>query len=407
MNTSLHSRIVLLVIAALVAIGGSTRIRASQTGTCGGQSTSIPFDDVLPGNVFFCAIAEAYFSGLTNGTTATTYSPSANVPREQMAAFITRTMDRSAQRGSKRAALNQYWTTQTPGNLALTTVGNVPTFVQSDGADVWVTNYTSASVSRVRASDGRLLDTYTGANAAEGVLCAMGRVFVTGSTDVGTGALYEIDPTQPGGPVTTLSSSVGVGPQGIGYDGIRIWTANSNSSVSFITLNPTSVGTVGGFNHPAAVIYDGSNIWVTDSISGTNGKIHKLDSAGAILLSVDVGRSPVYPAFDGTNIWVPNGASNSVSVVRAVGSFAGTVIATLTGNGLAIPFQAAFDGERILVTNSDGGAGGHNVSLWMATDLTPIGTFSTGGGTLPFGACSDGLSFWIVLYGSPGMLARF
>ena len=94
----------------------------------------------------------------TNGTTSTTYNPGDPVPREQMAAFTTRTMDQSLKRGSRRAALNQYWTTQGANNLALTTVGNGPQLVQSDGADVWVPNSGDATVSRVRASDGKLLE---------------------------------------------------------------------------------------------------------------------------------------------------------------------------------------------------------------------------------------------------------
>jgi DNA-binding beta-propeller fold protein YncE len=153
-----------------------------------------------------------------------------------------------------------------------------------------------------------------------------------------------------------------------------------------------------GFTSPYGILYDGANIWVTDP--GT-GSLKKLDSNGHILMSVPVGSGPVLPVFDGENIWVPNVGSNSVSVVRASGGLAGTVLATLTGNGLNGPAQAAFDGERILVTNS----AGNSVSLWRASDLAPIGTFSAGTSSSPFGACSDGLNFWITLQ-SAGQLAR-
>jgi hypothetical protein len=77
------------------------------------------------------------------------------------------------------------------------------------------------------------------------------------------------------------------------------------------------------------------------------------------------------------------------------------VLATLTGNNLLGPHQAAFDGQRILVTNDPG-----SVSLWKATDLTPIGSVSTGVGAGPLGACSDGINFWITL-SEAGQLARF
>jgi hypothetical protein len=58
--------------------------------------------------------------------------------------------------------------------------------------------------------------------------------------------------------------------------------------------------------------------------------------------------------------------------------------------------------ERLLVTNNTG----NSVSLWKATDLTPIGTFSTGSSTGPLGACSDGVNFWVTLF-SANKLARF
>jgi hypothetical protein len=383
----------------------SSRIKAD-SGNCGGVTITLPFTDVQ-GNAFFCQIAAAYFSGLTNGTTATTYSPGANVTREQMAAFVSRTLDQSVKRSSRRAALDQYWTTQSANNLALTTVGIAAFYVKSDGADLWVVNIGSNSVSRVRASDGKLLETWTGAANAGGVLCAMGKVFVVAGTN--PGILYQIDPTQPAGAVTTVTSTLGNSPFVLAYDGQRIWTANYGSSapntgsVSIVTLNPLSVTTVTtGFNRPFGILYDGANIWVTDDVAGSVGKLHKLDASGAILQSVDVGNSPSYPAFDGTNIWVPNFNSNTVSVVRATGGLSGTVIATLSGNGLFNPFQAAFDGERLLVTNNIG----HSVSLWKASDLTPIGTFPTGSNTRPAGACSDGLNFWITLSGTD-KLARF
>jgi hypothetical protein len=98
-------------------------------------------------------------------------------------------------------------------------------------------------------------------------------------------------------------------------------------------------------------------------------------------------------------IWVPNFADSSMTVVRARD---GLVLATLTGNGLNEPLQAAFDGQRILVTNF----AGNSVSLWKAADLTPIGTLSTGASTGPYGACSDGINFWIPLQ-NVSQLARF
>jgi hypothetical protein len=382
----------------IVLTFGSSQLRAD-TGSCGGAMVTLPFTDVPATNTFFCSIAEAYFSALTNGTSATTYSPADAVTREQMAAFITRTLDQSLRRGSRRAALNQFWTTQGADNLGFTGVGSSANLAKSDGVDIWVANSVDSKVVRVRASDGSLQGMYTGATSAFGVLCAKSRVFVTGATT--PGRLYQVDETsQISGSVITISTSLGGVPEGIAFDGLRIWTANSSGSVSLIPGSPTNVST--GFTSPHGIIYDGANMWITDDISGSVDKLRKLDSTRAILQSVDVGSSPRYPAFDGANIWVPNRGSNSVTVVRAS---TGVVLATLTGNGLSAPTAAAFDGERILITNTSNSS----VSLWKATDLTPIGTFSTGATTFPLGACSDGLNFWITLnpFGGVGQLARF
>ncbi len=359
-------------------------------GVCG------PFTDVAADG--FCPfVLEIFTLGITTGTTPTTYDPTSNVSRLQMAAFLSRTVDGVLKRGSPRAAMRRFWTTQGEANLGLTTVVNSG-LVDSDGTDLWVTG--NAIVTRVHGSDGMVLDTWTGAVNGDGVLSAMGKVFVTGAGS--PGSLYRVDPSQPPGAVTTVASTLGNSPVGIAFDGGRIWTANQGGSVSIVTPGAAIPWTVTTFNvtagssAPAGVLYDGANVWVTDYTAGT---LLKLDATGTVLQTVTVGVNPVYPAFDGTSLWVPNFSSNSVSVVRAS---TGAILATLTGNGLFNPEGTAFDGQRILVTNPFG----NSVSLWKAADLTAIGTFSTGPSTEPLGACSDGVNFWIGLI-SASRLARF
>jgi len=225
----------------------------------------------------------------------------------------------------------------------------------------------------------------------------MGRVFATGFTP-GSGGLYSLDPTKPAGAVTTVAT-VGGNPSGIAFDGSRIWTANFSGSLSIVLPAPStpwsSTTVSSGFQALAGALYDGSNVWMTDNFAGT---LLKLDSSGSILQTVTVSPGPLYPIFDGTNIWVPDTA-NAVTVVRAS---SGAVLATLTGNGLDGPAVAAFDGQRVLVTNNNG----ESLSLWKAADLSPIGFVPTGSPTQPIGACSDGINFWIGL-NSGFAIARF
>jgi hypothetical protein len=400
-----------LALATIVAVSSvaSTRLHAQvpnaaeTTGTCSGVTTTIPFTDVNPASVFFCTIAAAYFSGLTFGTSPTTYSPSLPVQREQMAAFIVRTLDHSVRRGARRATLNQWATPTTVPMSARTTVGSSPFFVAADGQELWVTNALSGSVSRLQASDGRLIETYTGVAGAFGVLVTRGRIFVTNN---GTpGLLYEIDPRlAPGAPGAVITrATLPDNPRGITTDGIFIWTANGNS-VSKTNPDTGQVITyMKDLINPRGIVFDTANIWVTDIGDDT---IKKLEDDGFVLDTVPVGTDPLYPVFDNINIWVPNSASNSVSVVRALNTrMVGLerVLATLTNNGLAGPFQAAFDGQRVLVTNSTSGSEG--VSLWNAIDLTPRGSSPSGSGSLA-GTCSDGVNFWIVI-NTLDTLARF
>jgi hypothetical protein len=267
--------------------------------------------------------------------------------------------------------------------------------VKSDGVDLWVASQGDGTVTRVRASDGNSLQTWTGANQAFGVLTVAGVVFITGQTS--PGILYEIFPASAPGAVATISNGLGNFPTGIAFDGANVWTANTGGSVTKVILDPFSLITISaGFNTPNGILFDGSNIWVTDHSANT---LLKLDASGTVMQTVPVGSSPEFPIFDGTNIWVPNLVGETITVVRAS---SGAVIATLSGNGLANPIQAAFDGQRILVTN----LGGDSVSLWKASDLTPLGAFSTGTGTHPHGVCSDGINFWITL-NATSFLTRF
>ena len=382
-----------IVLAAILAIltGGAAGLFAD----CG------PFTDLS--DAAFCPfVLEVFYLGVTTGTAPTTYDPGGTVTRLQMAAFLSRTVDGVLKRGGgRRALVKQFWTSQNPDVLALTTLGSTsPLLAEFDGQDVWVANGQGGSVTRVRASDGSVLGTWTGGSITYGILVAMGRIFATGQNVPGT--LYRIDPSLPPGAVTTVASNLGNLSIGITFDGARIWTANAGGGASIVTPGatiPWSVTTVtaGLGSGLVGALYDGSNVWVTELSSN---KLHKLDVNGAILQTVTVESGPSWPAYDGTNIWVPNVGANSVSVVKASN---GAVLATLTGNGMFNPRAAAFDGLRVLVTSS----GNSSVSLWKAADLTTIGNFSVGVSQFPWGACSDGSSFWVTLGISPGHLVRF
>jgi hypothetical protein len=366
----------LVVAAVLIGSGAGALL-----GTCG------PFADTPPDG--FCSfIVEIFYLGITTGTTPGTYDPAAVVNRTQMAAFLSRTVDAVLKRESRRAALGRLWTPRTAAaaaNFMTTTPSPSPLLIQADGADIWV--QMPARISRFRASDGKWVSDYIGGEEHSGLLVAGEWIFTT-AKQIGTSVIhfYRIN-TQTGNlaffPIPSKANS-------ITFDGTRIFMASYTGSLSVVTVGlpftvwPLATVTT-GFVQPWGTLFDGSNVWVTDASAG---KLFKLNDAGGILQTVTVGPGPEFPAFDGANIWVPNSGTNSVSVVRAS---SGAVLATLTGNGIATPVAAAFDGERILLTNDFA----DSVSLFKAADLSPLGSISSGG--FPYGACSDGINFWVTL----------
>lgn len=379
-------------LSVLVVAGGVLKTFAANCG---------PFEDILDSSGFCPFVLELYYLGIASGTSATMFSPDAPTTRAQSAVFVAGALNQSLIRGSRRAALEQWWTPGTTGAIGITAIAQSPVAVKSDGMDLWVAHQQGGDrVSRVRGSDGRVLEEWTGATRASGVIVAAGKIFITSGQQVNN-RLYMIDPKQPPGAVTTFAT-IGAFTSGITFDGSRLWTANPGgfgepSGVSIVTLSGGVTNVNAGFTQVRGILYDGSNVWVTDQ--AFPGRLLKLNASGGIIQSVTVGPEPRLPVFDGANIWVPHQTANQVTVVRAS---TGAIVKTLTGNGLDQPFAAAFDGQRILITNF----GGDSVSFWRAADLTPLGSVSAGDDTTPLAACSDGINFWVTL-SNTNQIARF
>ena len=365
---------------------GVAGVLALATGAGGALlATCGSFTDTV--NDVFCPfVLEVFYLGITTGTTPTTYDPTANVTRLQMAAFLSRTVDGVLRRGSERAATNRFWVPSNWRSWGEGTATNAR-LIASDGTDVFVANYGADSVVRF-GSRVSVQQTWSGVTGAFGVAPIPGGAYASGSTN--PGRLYYL--TNAGATIP-LAEDLGDSPAGIAFDGERVWTANLGGSVSIVALtDPVVTINALGYQSPIGALFDGANVWITDQGSvGQPGKLLKFNGPNVLqTVTLGVGTSPKFPIFDGTNIWVPNAGNDTVSVVRASN---GTILATLTGNGLSTPWSAAFDGERILVANHPLGTG--SLSLWKAADFSPIGSFSPPTNDSPYGACSDGRGFWI------------
>src|ERR1700675_4426975 len=101
-----------LLVATLALAVASNLVAASQP--CGTGSYPFPYTDVASVTDPFCpGIMEAYVTGVSKGTSPTTFSPNNTVTRVQMTTFLQRSLDQGLARSSRRAALNQWWIPQT------------------------------------------------------------------------------------------------------------------------------------------------------------------------------------------------------------------------------------------------------------------------------------------------------
>jgi len=233
------------------------------------------------------------------------------------------------------ALLRWYQANQTENQF---TVGSNPYGIAFDGANIWVTNCNSNTLTELRASDGTNLGTFT----------------------------------------------VGDVPFGIAFDGANIWVTNngSNTVTKLRASDGTNLGTFSVGNNPAGIAFDGANIWVTGFTYGTVTKLRASD--GTNLGTFSVGSNPFGIAFDGVNIWVANNGSNSVTELRASD---GTNLGTFAVG--AAPWGVAFDGANIWVANN----GSNTVTKLRASDGTNLGTFSVVSD--PVGIAFDGANIWV------------
>ena len=200
---------------------------------CGGVEYPFPYTDVSGVGAAFCpGIMEAYVTGVSKGTTPTTFSPNETVTRVQMTTFLQRSLDQGLTRVSRRAALNQWSIPQNTASMQTIPSGAYRNSAPRTVQDIW----TSAGTSGPGAEQWwRALGTWTKAERCVRCPGSGWQGLCGGRTS--PGGLYVIDPTQPPGDVTVAASNLGNHPVGIAFDGTNLWTANyTDGSVSIITL---------------------------------------------------------------------------------------------------------------------------------------------------------------------------
>jgi hypothetical protein len=256
-------------------------------------------------------------------------------------------------------------------------VGQYPWGVAFDGANIWVANSFSQTVTKLRTSDGAVLGTYpVGTNACSVAFDGL-NIWVTNPNANSVTKLRASDGALQG----TYNVNC---PQGVVFDGASVWVANvPNNTVT--KLRPSDGAVQGVYNVgmlPRGLAFDGANIWAANSAGDTVTKLRAAD--GMLMGTFAVGSVPFALAFDGTSVWVVNANSATVTRLRASdGAAQGTYA---VGNS---PSAIAFDGANIWVTNQSN----DTVTKLRASDGGLQGTYNVQ--SAPRGVAFDGANIWV------------
>ena len=219
--------------------------------------------------------------------------------------------------------------------LATVSVGEVAQRMAYDGTNLWLVNYNIGGILKVRPSDGYIL-TATSIKGATGIAFDGGTMWVNGNG--------VIDQLRVSDMAILKSVSVPCNVLELFYEGINVWgVCPASNQVLKFPINSTTpqLQTVGSY--PVGLTFDGANIWVANEFSGTVTKLNGLNMA--VLGTYTVGSYPESVEFDGANIWVANEGSSTLTKLRASdGANLGSVSTPSS------PVHLAFDGAHIWAT---------------------------------------------------------
>jgi hypothetical protein len=270
-----------------------------------------------------------------------------------------------------RAALMRWYPQTYPA-------GTNPAAIAFDGSNLWITNYTTNVVTKLRANDGVIVGTYSTGAWSLGITFDGANIWVVNSNSNTLTKLQASDGTLIG------TYPVGSSPSEAIFDGANIWVTNTWSN-SVTELRATDGAVIGSYptgTYPKGITFDGTNIWVSNY--GSNNMTELRASDGAVLGTFPLGTGPYGVAFDGLNVWAVNYGDNTVTKLRASdGALVGTYPVGHT------PYFMAFDGSYIWVTNG----GDNTVTKLRASSGTFLGTYPVG--SRPDMVAFDGSNVWV------------
>ena len=263
-------------------------------------------------------------------------------------------------------------------------VGTNPSAIASDGANIWVANTGSNSITKIVAATGAVVGEYPAispvALAFDGtnIWVVSGGEVIKFSAE--TGAVIGKYPYN-------LRMDHQPGQRSIASDGTNIWILNyrHRSVTKLLASTGAVVGEYPTGERPCAIAFDGTNIWVANEYGPSVTKL--LASTGAVLGTYPVTESSGDLALDGTNIWVTGTGRGMVTKLLAA---TGAMVAEFRpAHSLG---AIAFDGVHIWLADQNRGT----LTQLLATDGEVVGRFH--GFSSPSAMIYDGTNIWVANY---------
>jgi hypothetical protein len=284
------------------------------------------------------------------------------------------------------ATLRWYEAISTSNPYALV-VGDSPRMAAFDGDYIWVTNANDNSVTKIRASDGSIINTHSiGASCGPESIAFDGLYLWIGCWQDQVIKIQASD----GSVIQTLNFPSGSQPLTVAFDGTYTWAARRGDGqiTRMLAHNPTVSDTFTVGQEPAGLAFDGQYMWVTNHVDGTVTRL--LSTNPATKDTFNAGTGPNGIAFDGTYMWITNRIiTGSVIALRAAD---GQQVYTATVG--SIPTGIAFDGGHLWVTNM----GDSTLTKIDSRDGSVVDAYPTG--VSPQGVAFDGSHIWVVNSGS-------
>lgn len=260
-----------------------------------------------------------------------------------------------------------------------------PTRIAVDSTYVWTANYSTNNVTRLRKIDGQTTTFRSGGNGSHAIVSDGANVWVS---NVESRTLTKMSPDG----ATLFTRSTNGSAYWLAYDGANVWTSNNTveRAMKFRGSDGAVLGTFAtGGMATGGVAFDGTNVWVGNGPSGTVARLRASD--GALLGTVATGANVMGVAFDGTYIWTANRGSNTVSKIRASDA---VLLGTFSSGGID-PYGITSDGTRVWVTNY----AGNTVGMIRVSDGA-LETSLPFPGAQPNGVAFDGRRLWVAGEGS-------